>query len=219
MTNAKANKSAQTKAPSAAEMEAFMVAKQAEKAALDAANAAKAPATGVDYAALGKTMLNHICKVVKGKNHNGELVKVFFVSKGRAGTDDVRAKKPIARIELANGEVTFMGLTNMEVVKPMDQGDIDRLSAAQKAESEETLYVAATCRQVGDQSIKLSNNGWWKDIWFPKSQCSRCKAVTAEGIDIYEVPAWKIRQAAGNDSYENAKRAQVELEKLVAAAG
>lgn len=213
-----ANKANATKAPSAAEIEAFMKAQAATKAAETPETSKPEKADEIDYKALGASMLNHVCKVTAGSKHKNELVKVFFVSKGRPANGEYKAKRPVARIELADGTIDFMGLRNMEIVGPMEQADIDRLTAAQKAQNEETLYIAATCRSVGEKAIQLDTSGWWKPIWFPKEACARMNATVKVGdttLDIYEVPAWKIRQQAGNDSYEVAKAKQVELEKLV----
>jgi hypothetical protein len=182
-------------------------AAQAAQSATPAATSKPAKAGAIDYVALGASLLGNICEVSKGKEHAGELVKVFFISKGRAavaaskGQDEVKAKRPIARAELSTGEITFFRLDYLSPVKAMDKKDMDRLVAAHKAEQEATMYVYGRCTGEGEKAVGIDYRGWMRPVWFPKETVTRMDGEFNE-MPVFEVPVWKVKQA-GLDAYDN----------------
>lgn len=210
-----------TKAISQADIEAFMAFKAAQDAAkAPAATPTKPVKAGtVDFAALGATLIGNICNVSKGKEHADENVKVFFISKGRAavpaskGHDEIKAKKPIARAELKDGEIAFFRLDYLTVVKPMDPKDMKRLVDAHKAEQDATMYVYGKCTGDGEKAVGIDYRGWMRPVWFPKETVTRID-TEFNGHAVFEVPVWKVKQA-GLDAYDALMTKQAEIEASI----
>lgn len=206
---------------SQADMEAFMAFKASQEASKPATPAATKPAKAgpVDFVALGATLIGNICEVTKGKENAGELVKVFFISKGRAavpaskGHDEIKAKKPIARGELKDGTIAFFRLDYLTVVKPMDAKDMTRLTAAHKAEQDAVMYVFGRCTGEGEKAIGIDYRGWMRPVWFPKETVTRID-TEFNGMAVFEVPVWKVK-SAGLDAYDALMAKQAEIEASI----
>lgn len=163
-----------------------------------------------------------LCKVIGGKKLTGETLKVFAVTKGNA------YRKPLALCEgtdklTAEDMPVFMKPEYLEIVGDMTAADIKRLDERQTAQSEETLYVAGTATRDTDKAVELKVPGWFKRVYFTKSAGDKAGMISntgftdTEGMDIFEVAAWKVRKEVGMDSYTVLKAKQTAFAAIVEA--
>lgn len=208
---------ARSASPSAAEIEAYLKAKAEEEAKAKANTATETKPDEVD----ASKMLHKLVKVVKGRNHVGDVLKVYHITKGRPASGSYKGRKPSLLCEgkekLDIGVTpVFMNPANVEIIGDMDKADIKRLSDMHKQTEEETLYIAARAVSESDKSVCLSYKAWAKNLYFAKpSMISVTGAETSDGVKIFEIAAWKVRKECGMDAYDALKARQAELEKLV----
>jgi hypothetical protein len=183
------------------------VAKKALETAKANKPATEAPKTEAPASEDAQRFVGKLCKIGSGK-YKGKTLKVFFVTRKNLalcegdealGTDDA----PI-----------FVGAKHLEIVGDMTKADIDRLKARQQTQAEETLYVAATVTHDGDNAVQLAYPGWFKRIYFTKptedkpGMIAKTGFQDTNGLDIFEIAAWKVKKEAGLDSYHVLKSKQ-----------
>jgi hypothetical protein len=149
--------------------------------------------------------------------NSGDTVKVFYCSKMSPNNK----KSPVLRIETSSGELGFAKPAQLAVIGDMPKADFTRLSAMQSAQSEETLYIAATCTNETDKSIVLQYSGWARKLVFWKPNAERSGTITVtgfstpDGTNIFEVAAWQVRKMTGMDGYNALKAKQPALSAIV----
>jgi hypothetical protein len=191
-------------------------AKAAPKAPAKAAPEKPAPKAAPEASTVDKmSFVGKTCKIMKGK-HKDKTCDVFFVSK----------RKDVARCIL-DGEQGWINTNYLEIAGDMDAKAFGALKAQQDAEAQETLYISAQAVSQTDNGVSLKIPGWFKRFFFATANEDRdgmiftTNATDPEnnGLDIFEVVAWKIKREAGMDTYDKLKADQARLEKLVEAAG
>lgn len=84
-------------------------------------------------------------------------------------------------------------------------------------EQSETVLIEGTVqRETEAGGILLKAKDWFKSEWFNREMISR--AAEGETHDIFEVPAWKVKQLRGPADLEALEAKQEALQKLVDAA-
>lgn len=191
-----------------AALQAILAAPKTETAAAPA----KAKAKPADPEAKFTELHHMVCKVIGGKKHKGETVKVFLASsrKNRFGG-------LAARAENSEGEKVWIDQKHLEIVGPMDAADIKRLDDEREGENNETLYIAANIGVEKDAAVRVDYPGWFKKLWFPKTMITDTGFTMADDAKtpIYEIVAWKVKREVGMDSYMMLKAKQAELEAIV----
>jgi hypothetical protein len=66
-----------------------------------------------------------------------------------------------------------------------------------------------------EKAVQLRYSGWFKAMWFAKESVEEIGATGTEGVAVYEVPAWKIKQEMGGDALEALEAKQGEFAKLI----
>lgn len=182
-------KQSQTRAPSAAEIADFLEERAKREAAEKAAaakNAKKSKFPDIEY---------HFCTITGGRKfEEGSTVKCVWAGQNKF-------KQDTARIVLKDGSDGWINPKFLKAVKPMDAAEVARIKAEREVESSEMVLVPGAIPSNGerDKSILLNYTGWYSGAWFPKSMITKV-GETAEGLGVFEVPAWKVRKDKGPDA-------------------
>ena len=93
--------------------------------------------------------------------------------------------------------------------KAMDKAKVARLQSEREEANSATVLVPGTVRRQTDSGIMLAYHGWMKAIFFTptmivKREGTMPRAVgdTTIDLDIFEVPAWKVKQEVGQDALD-----------------
>ncbi len=186
---------------------------QASKNVASKAPADKAPAEDarIDFTGM-------VCTVIGGRKHKGKTVGILYASQRPNARGDLIA---LAFDTTDETRETFW--VNQKQIEATDQkvdaSIMDAYKKQREADVAETFYIPAYAARVTEKAVSLRYPGWYKDIWFPKSDITTTEAVINAGTDdekrIYEVAAWRVRKEAGADSYAALKAKQAEFAKLV----
>ncbi len=153
----------------------------------------------------------HVCEVVKGRKfeHGSSLdiVEVALSSYNR----------PYA-LAFVNGKTEFVDPSNLKVGKPIEAKKLALIEAEIEAAKSETMLIMGYIRREAEKAVLISYSGWFQPLWFPKSMVEKVAEID-EDNDLYEVPAWKVRDVKNGrpDSVAGLLKMQDEWAKLVEA--
>lgn len=206
-----------------AEIEAFLAKKKAKEAADKAAKKAeKSTFMSAKEAREKFPVALHEATIKDGcrKLAPGTKVEVHHVGAYRG--------QPSAYVRNVGGTPIMDGKKDMGWVHPKflkpgkEMSDARKAAiAAERGEREGAIDPSETlilpCRVVDEsreKSILLQYSGWFGAHSFPKSLVERV-GETEDGLGVFEVPAWRVKQAVGMDALERLREKQGDFAKLV----
>jgi hypothetical protein len=200
-------KAAATKAAAKADAIAKAAAEVEEKAKAEAAKAAKKAAgkaaeRQVDYRTAKAEkraevqeefghMLLHKGTITKGKN-KGRTGEVIWVGVNRW-------LQPMVRLN-SDGETLWENPTNVEKGTALPKARQEVLKAEEQERSSATLFVPGTCTSVTEKGVVIAYAGWFRRLTFAKADVTKVGSMGE--LDVFELPEWKVRQDAGQDSVD-----------------
>jgi hypothetical protein len=122
--------------------------------------------------------------------------------------------QPMAIINFPDGKQGFIQPRFMKKGKPIDAKRKALLEAEREAESGHTVMIPASVGLEREKAVQLRYKGWFKAMWFAKESVEEIGATATEGVSLYEVPAWKIKQEMGQDALDALEAKQAEFAKL-----
>lgn len=207
-------------------IEAFLSAKAAEeKAAKEAAKEAKAKAktdgsndrrNSADVAKEFSGRALHYCTVIGGRKfEEGTTVECHWVGRNKFRQDTARIFDKSGNPIMVDGkDKGWIDPKFLKGGKELPKERVAAIEALRGTESDETILVPASIGVEKDKSVLVNYTGWFSGSWFPKTMITKV-GETAEGLGIYEVPAWKVRKEKGGDAFEMLKTKQAALQEMV----
>ena len=123
--------------------------------------------------------------------------------------------QPFAMIALPDGETVFVQPRFVVKGKPIDAKRKALLEAEREAKASETVMLPASIGKESEKAVQLRYKGWFKPMWFSKENVQHLGDTAEEGIAVYEVSTWKIKQEMGEDALEALVAKQGEFAKLM----
>lgn len=162
-----------------------------------------------------KGMENHFAEVTGGRKiAEGTKVEVRNVYVNRYGVDTARI--------VINGEAGFINPKFLKKGKPLPAATVAVIEA-EREEAERPVLLLCKVRKVNmdddgnAKSVTLAYPGWYRPITFGVGQVERIADELGDDgeMSLYEVPAWKIKQGAGQDSLDVIEGHEKEWRQLV----
>jgi hypothetical protein len=152
-------------------------------------------------------VLMHVCKVIGGRKvPEGHKVDCIQITTNRYNT-------PIARV-VYKGEWIWMQPKHLEAVEVLPKAKEAAYAAELDEQQNATLLVPCNVLSERDRSVKLRNPGWFGGLWFAKSMVERLDGEF-DGLEIFELPVWKIRKEVGAAAIETLESMQDKIGKAV----
>jgi hypothetical protein len=123
--------------------------------------------------------------------------------------------QPMAIVALKDGENAYVQPRFLKKGKPIDAKRKAFLEAEREAASSETVMLPAMVGKETERAVLLQYSGWFKGMWFNKENVEKIGDTATEGVSVFEVPVWKIRQSMGQDAVDGVKAKQADFAKLI----
>lgn len=123
--------------------------------------------------------------------------------------------QPMAIVTFADGSKGYTQPRFLTKGKPIDAKRKALLEAEREAEASHTVMLPASVGAEREKAVQLRYSGWFRALWFTKESVERIGGTATDGVDMFEVPAWKIKQEMGADALEALEGKQAEFAKLI----
>lgn len=152
------------------------------------AEAGKRAAPVLDPAFAG--LKHHICTVTGGRKENlphGAQVEVVHVGLSRRF-----GYAPYASV-LVDGERAFINPAFLKKGKPMSDVRIAEL----ETDNDGVIRVRGEARDISEKAVSFQPKGLFSRVVIAKSNITEVRTAKNEATDVYEMPAWALRQKLG----------------------
>lgn len=160
-------------------------------------------------------LVNHTATVTGGRKFpEGTVVDVNWVGVNKFFGQTAKIT--------VNGETAWIDPKFLKKGKPLSDAKVAAYEAEREAESEATVLIPATVAlerdENGKSSVLLNYTGWFKGMWFSKAMVEKTGGKTPSGIEVFRIPAWKVKQERGQDALDALLAKQAGFEAMVAEA-